>query len=922
MAEEYGKRSGMMKKFAIAILFISFLLSVNPIMTTASSEVTYHSESEDSLAVKLLGRYTSGAPLDEGGTEIVAYDPNTYLAYSVNGYEKTLDIIDLSRLADGQTEMELEKRIKLSDFGVDAGDLTSVTIAPDSSFIAVSVPAANKVENGHIVFMSTEGDVLTAVEVGALPDMVTITPDGNNVLVANEGEPSEDYSVNPEGSVSIIDVSSGVNEGNHLAVKTATFSEEIIEGDVRKVHPDSTYTEDLEPEYIVVDGTSQFGYVVLQEANAIAKLDIQTGEFLTVKSLGYKDYSLPENKLDASDKDDEINIRNWPVLSLYQPDGMDIVEINGKDYLLTANEGDAQDWDGFSEEKRVKKLVDDYQLNADLFQGYNQEELDKMVEEGLFDDEQLGRLKTSTSHPTNANGKYEAIYGYGGRSFSVWDAETLELVYDSGSEFEELIAEIEPEYFNSNNDEDTFETRSDDKGIEPESVISGEVNGKTYAFTGLERQGGIMVYDMSNPTSPSFDSYFTSRVFQGLDLDVTPASGDVAPEGLTFIKADDSPTDKPILLAAHEVSGTIAAYELGESANSLLSELKVDVGGLNPSFLPEQLEYQLEVPNEVEEIQLSAMTQSDDAYVLVNGEDPAESIALAEGNNEINVEVIAEDGSVSTYTLFVKRLFANVSEQLQPSDNSFIVETDIANLDEQATLNLVFPTDHGEVSDISFTKEQLQQIKDKDITVTIEREDIIVTFNAGSFTDEAPLSLLIETLDQAKFEDGEHALTDIYQLEFTQGDQVVSNFDVPVTLSFQLAETNEAASVYHWNEEDREWDQVGGTLHDNWISVETDHFSIFTVIDSTTLAEGEQDPNGSENVSNGQKEDNNPSTSDEEDQEDQEQSTSSSKEEKSNNKLPDTATNMYTFLLIGGCLLLIGMAIVVIRQQKRKTSND
>ncbi|WP_208589872.1 choice-of-anchor I family protein [Gracilibacillus suaedae] len=911
-----------MKKFALAILFISFLLPVNPIMTAASSEVTYHSESEDSLAVELLGRYTSEVPIDEGGTEIVAYDPNTYLAYSVNGYEETLDIIDLSRLAEGQTDMQLEKRIQLSDFGVDAGDLTSVAIAPDSNFIAVSVPATNKVENGHVVFMSTEGEILTSVEVGALPDMVTITPDGNNVLVANEGEPSEDYSVNPEGTVSIIDVSNGVNKGDNLTVTTATFSDEIIEEGVRKVHPESSYAQDLEPEYVVVDDVSQYGYVVLQESNAIAKLDIESGEFLTVKSLGYKDFSLPENKLDASDKDDEINIRNWPVLSIYQPDGMDIVEINGKNYLLTANEGDAQDWDGFSEEKRVKDLEDEYQLNADLYQGYDQEELDKMVKEGLFDDEQLGRLKTSTSHPTNADGKYEAIYGYGGRSFSVWDTETLELVYDSGSEFEDIIEKFEPDYFHSNNDEDTFESRSDDKGVEPESVITGEVNGKTYAFTGLERQGGIMVYDMTNPTSPSFDSYFTSRLFQGLDQDVTEESGDVAPEGLTFIQDDDSPTGEPILLAAHEVSGTIAAYELGESSNSFLSELTVDAGELNPSFSPEQFEYQLEVPNEVDELQFSGFTQSDDAHVLVNGKDPSESVALAEGNNEIHVEVIAEDGSVTNYTVFVKRLLATVSEQLKPTDNTFMVETDIADLDENATLNLVVPEDNGEVNEISFTQEQVQQLKDKSITVTTEQGDIIVTFNAEPFTDEAPLSLLIETLDQNEFENSQSTLTNIYQLEFTQGDQLVSNFETPVTLSFQLAETNESASVYHWNQEDGKWDQVGGTLIDNWISAETDHFSIFTVLDSAALAVGEEDTDGNKNVSDGKEGDNNSPIADEKDSDDKEQSDSAPKEEKSNNKLPDTATNMYTFLLIGGCLLLIGMAIVVIRQQKRKISND
>ncbi|SFL43566.1 LPXTG-motif cell wall anchor domain-containing protein [Gracilibacillus orientalis] len=920
-----------MKKFVVAILCIPFLLSVEPIMINASSDVTYYSDSEDTLPVEWLGRYSSEAPIDDGGTEIVAYDPNTYLAYSVNGSEETLDIMDLSGLADGQTEIPLVNKIHLSDFGVDAGDLTSVAIAPDSSFITVAVPAENKVENGHVVFMSTEGDVLTTVEVGALPDMVTFTADGSKVLVANEGEPNEDYSVNPEGSVSIIDVSNGVSEGDTLTTTTATFSDEIVEEDVRKVHPDSTYPQDLEPEYIVVDAASQYGYVVLQEANAIAKLDIQSGEFVTVKSLGYKDFSLPENKLDASDKDDEINIRNWPVLSIYQPDGMDLVEINGKTYLLTANEGDAQDWDGFSEESRVEDLVDNYQLNADLYQGYNQDELDELVENGLFDDEQLGRLKTSTSHPKNEDGKYEAIYAYGGRSFSIWDAETLELVYDSGSEFEEKIAAFDPEYFHSNNDEDTFESRSDDKGVEPESVTTGEVNGTNYAFTGLERQGGIMVYDITNPTSPSFDNYFSSRVFQGLDLDVTPASGDVAPEGLTFIQAEDSPTGQPILLAAHEVSGTIAAYGLGESSDSSLSELTVNQGELNPSFSPEQFEYELEVANHVDEIQISGMTQSPDAHVLVNGNDPSEPVAIEEGNNEISVEVVAEDGSVSNYTVYVKRLYSSAKEELQLSDNGFIVETDIAELDHNGTLNLIVPETDTKMNEITFTQEQVQQLQDKEMTVTVEQSDIIVTFDVTSFTDEAPVTLSLQKLDQEQYDYSEFTLTEIYQLQFMQADQAVTNFETPVKLSFKLAETNEAASIYHWNQEDDKWNQVDSTLNDNWISAETDHFSRFTVLDSAAIAEAEKekedrDENKDEDVT-GETGDTDETGEDthtstvEEDTDDEEKSTTSPTEN-SNNSLPDTATNMYTLLLIGGSLLLIGMAIVVIRQYRRKMSNN
>lgn len=558
-----------MKKLILAatVGVLSFGLFQAPMQSAPVQEngLAHYEKGNTGLTAKMLGRYSSGAEIDEGGTEIVAYDSKTARAFSVNGAEEAIDILDLSILKkDATAEIPLLKRVPLSDFGVAASDVTSVAIHPKEGYIAVSVPAPDKTDAGHVVFMSVDGEPLSNVEVGSLPDMVTFTPDGTKLLVANEGEPSEDYSVNPEGSVSIIDVTSPVKKITTDQVTTALFTDNIIGENVRKVHPDSTYAQDLEPEYITVDEDGKFAYVALQESNAMAKLDLETGKFIAVESLGYKDYSIRSNKLDASNKDDAIDIRNWPLLSMYQPDSITSFESGGQTYILSANEGDVQDWDGFSEETRVADQAGDYQLNADLYAGYNQKQLDRLVENGLFEDSQLGRLTTSTSQPKNADGKYEAIYGFGGRSFSIWHADSMDLAFDSGDDFEQITAKVYPDYFNATNDEDKFDNRSDDKGPEPESVITGSVDGTQYAFIGLERQGGIMVYDLSKPTKPKFDSYFSSRVFHGGD--VTKESGDVAPEGMTFISAEDSPTGKELLLVAHEVSGTIAAYGLGNTS--------------------------------------------------------------------------------------------------------------------------------------------------------------------------------------------------------------------------------------------------------------------------------------------------------------------------------------------------------------------
>lgn len=551
-------------------LFFSVMISIvyaglSPEQANANENAAWivYGGQEQQLNVSLIGRYESGATFDAGGTEIVAYDPDSQRIYSVNGDEKAVDIINAERLGQSDVmELPLEKRVKLSDLASYLGqvsDITSVAMDPKHEFIAVAVSAQPKTDPGYVVFLDKQGNWLNDVQVGSLPDMVTFTPDGRFVLVANEGEPNDDYTVNPLGSVAMIAMDKEVTSITNDDVQLVTFEQVQVDDSIRKVHPQATYAEDLEPEYIVVDSSSKWAYVVLQENNAIAKLDLVNQTFTDVISLGYKDHSLAHNGFDASNKDEQVKLSPWPVLGMYQPDGISMFEQGGKTYILTPNEGDAQDYDGFSEEVRVEDLVDQYDLNAALFAGYSQAEINELVNNGLFNEEQLGRLKTTTSAPKNEDGKYEAVYAYGARSFTIWDAETMEPVYDSGNEFETILAEAVPDYFNTTNTEDAFDDRSDDKGPEPEHAVTGQVGAHTYAFIGLERMGGIMVYNIDNPENAQFDLYFSSRSFAGEE----PA-GDIAPEGLLFVAKEDSPTGQPLLLAAHEVSGTIAVYELSE----------------------------------------------------------------------------------------------------------------------------------------------------------------------------------------------------------------------------------------------------------------------------------------------------------------------------------------------------------------------
>ncbi len=256
------------------------------------------------------------------------------------------------------------------------------------------------------------------------------------------------------------------------------------------------------------------------------------------------------NMIDASNRDDAINMQNYPVYGMYMPDAIASYSVDGETYYVSANEGDAREYIVETEDgEEIVSYIDEARI-ADV-------ELDPAYfpnAEELQDEAVLGRLKlTLADGDIDGDGLYEYLHTYGARSFSIWDAYG-NLVFDSGDQFEQYIAEINPDGFNGQveDGEMAFDDRSDDKGTEPEGVVVGEIDGVSYAFIGLERDGGIMVYDVSDPMAPTFVTYINS--FE--------TYGDVSPEGLKFISADDSPTGVPMLVAAYEVSGTVSLYEI------------------------------------------------------------------------------------------------------------------------------------------------------------------------------------------------------------------------------------------------------------------------------------------------------------------------------------------------------------------------
>ena len=528
-----------------------------------------------------VGRAVSGSGL--GGSEIAAFDPESDRLFVTNGATNQIDIFDIT---DPSAPVDVAS-VDLASLG--ATGIQSV--AARGGRVAVAAQYGAKIDNGRVFVMDTNGVIDSraplGVDVGALPDSVHFSPDGSKIVTADEGEPlnycldglGNPIAANdPEGSVSIIDVG-----GVDLVSRRVDFSAfDVLAQDIRDAGgriygPNATVAQDVEPEYVAISSDSRTAFVTLQENNAVAEVDLATATVRRIMGLGYKDYGIGSNQLDPSDRDSAsnggINIAHHPVKGMYQPDAIGTYTQSGVRYFVTANEGDAREW---------PCLLGGVDPNVAQAEDVRAASVADASVTGGTDNALLGRLNVTRFEPSvidAGTGKYTSLFTLGGRSISVWSApagtgvQSATLLADSAAQIEQRIAVELPASFNSDWNTATgtpnaIDTRSDNKGPEPEGLAIGQVYGKVYAFTGLERVGGIMAFDITAASTGSISivDYVNSSNFAGngganFSTAGAPA-GDVSPEGLLFVSATDSPTGVPLVIAAHELSGTTAIYEV------------------------------------------------------------------------------------------------------------------------------------------------------------------------------------------------------------------------------------------------------------------------------------------------------------------------------------------------------------------------
>jgi 5'-nucleotidase len=514
----------------------------------------------------------------EGASEISAYCKVSNRIFVTNGDTNEIDVFDGSDMTD-------ISKVESLDLSIYGDSVQSV--AAKNGKLAVAVGSANKVTTkGKVVIYDiseTPYSVESVTVVGYLPDMVTFNEDGSKVIVANEGEPvakTLGYSASNEekittvsgqgeyvdvkGSIGIITVEDATSSSDVTGYEEITFDDATLtaaeDGTAVRLGntPSNSKAYDLEPEYITVSG--DYAYVTLQENNAMAKVNLTNNSLEYVKSYGAKSYDSESGNTIDIEEEGEILMKSYEGLyGLYMPDSIASYTSGGKTYLVTANEGDgreylmenkdAQDqaaceantgyeWDDgdkecinmvFLDEKKIKKL-----------------DLDNSIASEYEDENEL-KVMTDLGN-TDSDAEYEELYTYGARSFSIWDQDG-DLVFDSGDMISKKVAEIEPDLFNQ--DEEEIDGRSGNKGAEPEAIAVGTIEGRTYAFVGLERQSAIVIYEITSPSNPKYITYVP-----------THTAGDVSPEGMVFVPASDAPNNKNLLIVSYEMSGSTVVYEI------------------------------------------------------------------------------------------------------------------------------------------------------------------------------------------------------------------------------------------------------------------------------------------------------------------------------------------------------------------------
>lgn len=182
-----------------------------------------------------------------------------------------------------------------------------------------------------------------------------------------------------------------------------------------------------------------------------------------------------------------------------------------------------------------------------------------------------------------------------------------------------------------------------------------------------------------------------------------------------------------------------------KSTNKALKDLVIENYKLTPEFDADVTKYSVEVTKDVDKLEISGITQDENAKVEITGNDN-----LKVGNNIVKVTVTAEDGTTRIYTITVTKTNKEADEA---SSKLKLKTLEIKN----ATLIPNFST---EETNYTISVEDPSSIKTEDITAVAEDSDVTIkiALSEDTSSDERLITIMLEK------KDGDNQETNSYQI--------------------------------------------------------------------------------------------------------------------------------------------------------------
>ncbi|MFC4321615.1 bifunctional 2',3'-cyclic-nucleotide 2'-phosphodiesterase/3'-nucleotidase [Litchfieldia salsa] len=221
-------------------------------------------------------------------------------------------------------------------------------------------------------------------------------------------------------------------------------------------------------------------------------------------------------------------------------------------------------------------------------------------------------------------------------------------------------------------------------------------------------------------------------------------------------------------------------------------------------------------------------------------------------------------------------------KEVKPTIKNGVVTIDTSSIKSlEANSQLIINVEGQTVFKASFTEEQVKLLKEKGIETVISNNDVEVKIPAANLPNGA------FEVHVTKMKSVKSAVGEVYDFKITSKGKEYHKFAEMMTLVFKVdakkVKNPNHVTVLYYNEEKKQWEDIGGTYKDGFVTAQTNHFSTYGAFEVS--GEGKD---GLSDIPAPHK----------------------------GNPLPSTATNTFNLLLVGLLVLGAGVGMFLFKRKR------